>query len=160
MIFAQYRYKVQENASIIYRSLRFIRQFICQKMAFKLANKLRQISHFDNQILTTHLPAFLLPSLEITFFLRSFSMRYLTILIERPMVTIWNLLGDADPDTVRILQHLGESQKHHIQLSNEMGIKKETLGKKAVELQNEGVLPREGSKKTGSWKVTRSIHSH
>ena len=62
---------------------KFICQFICQKLAFKLANKLRQISRFDSQILTTHLPAFLLPSLEITFFLRSFSMRYLTILIER-----------------------------------------------------------------------------
>ena len=59
-----------------------LRTFICQKLAFKLANKLRQISRFDIQILTTHLPAFLLPSLEIIFFLRSFSMRYLTILIE------------------------------------------------------------------------------
>ena len=58
-------------------------QFICQKLAFKLANKFNQISRFDSQILTTHLLAFLLPSLEITFFLRSFSMRYLTILIER-----------------------------------------------------------------------------
>ena len=56
----------------------FICQFICQKLAFKLANKLRQISRFNSQILTTHLPAFLLPSLEIIFFLRSYSMRYLT----------------------------------------------------------------------------------
>ncbi len=112
-------------------SAKSLRIFICQKMAFKLANKLRQISHFVSQILTTHLPAFLLPSLEITFFLRSFSMRYLTILIERPMVTIWNLLGDADPDTVRILQHLSANLKSTI--SNcpmRWASKKRLLGKR------------------------------
>lgn len=42
------------------------------------------------------------------------------------------------------------------ELSEIVGIKRETLGKIIIKLQQEGVLAREGSKRSGSWKVMQN----
>ena len=80
---------------------------------------------------------------------------------ERTGTTVQESFVNTDSDTTRILQFLSKNPKSTIsELSDAIGIKKGTLGKKMVELQNEGMLLREGSKKTGSWKVIQGIPSH
>ena len=64
---------------------------------------------------------------------------------------IQNIPKRADTDTARILQYLSSNPRSTLsELSEVVGIKRGTLGKIIVRLQDEGMLVREGSKRSSS----------
>lgn len=65
-----------------------------------------------------------------------------------------------DSEVEEILQYLAEDPKLTLShLSEITGIKRGTLGKLIVDLQSKGLLSREGSKKSGSWKVLKNTNA-
>ncbi len=65
-----------------------------------------------------------------------------------------------DSEVEEILQYLTEDPKLTLShLSEITGIKRGTLGKLIVDLQSRGLLSREGSKKSGSWKVLKNTNT-
>ena len=79
---------------------------------------------------------------------------------EKNGLIIHNIPKRADTDTARILQYLSSNPRSTLsELSDVVGIKRGTLGKIIVRLQDEGVLVREGSKRSGSWKIKQDTTS-
>ena len=65
-----------------------------------------------------------------------------------------------DSEVEEILQYLAEDPKLTLShLSEITGIKRGTLGKLIIDLQSKGLLSREGSKKSGSWKVLKNTNA-
>ena len=66
-------------------------------------------------------------------------------------------LKDKNSETAKILQYLSINPECTLsELSEIVGIKRGTLGKIIIKLQQEGILAREGSKRSGSWKVMQN----
>ncbi|AMH95246.1 ATP-dependent DNA helicase [methanogenic archaeon ISO4-H5] len=76
---------------------------------------------------------------------------------ERNGSMVQHSLKDKNPETAKILQYLSINPECTLsELSEIVGIKRGTLGKIIIKLQQEGVLAREGSKRSGSWKVMQN----